>query len=57
MIKQREIIFHIEENEQSINVKTKIEPKDAIIILGTLLRFLGEKGLIGPEKTKKEIEA
>lgn len=56
MIKQREIIFHIEEDEQNINVKVKIKPYDAIIILDALFRLLEQKGIIETEETKEEIE-
>lgn len=56
MIKQRDIIFHIEEDEPKINIKVKIKPYDAIIILDALFRILEQKGIIGTEETKEEIE-
>ena len=56
MIKQRDIIFHIEENECGINVEAKVKPHDAIIILDALFRTFGAKGIIGTEETKEEIE-
>lgn len=56
MIKQHDIIFHIEEDEQKISVEAKINPKDAIIILDTLFRLLEKKGIIGTEETKEAIE-
>lgn len=56
MIKQRDIIFHIEENKYGINVEAKVKPHDAIIILDALFRILEQKGIIGTEETKEEIE-
>lgn len=56
MIKQRDIIFHIEEDEDSINVEAKVKAHDAIIILDALFRLLEQKGIIGTEETKEEIE-
>lgn len=56
MIKQCEIIFHIEENKQNINIKVKIEPDDTIIILDALFRLLEQKGNIEIEETKEGIE-
>ena len=56
MIEQRDIIFHIEEDEYSINIEAKVKPHDAIIILNALIRLLEQKGIIGTEETKKEIE-
>ena len=56
MIKQRDIIFHIEEDECNINVEAKVKPHDAIIILDALIGILEQKGIIGTEETKEEIE-
>ena len=56
MIKQRDIIFHIEEDEYRTNVKAKVKPHDAIIILDALFRLLEQNGIIGTEETKEEIE-
>ena len=54
--KERNIIFHIKENEHGISVETEVNLSDAIIIIDTLFKTLEQKGIIEIEKTKKEIE-